>query len=209
MSRIRPARLRRDLSRHGRGDRPPARGDTRGDRPRRWPRPRARRPNGPRPARWTAPASCAAPPTSSATGPRSWRELETLDTGKPIQETRVADWPSGADALEFSRGWPPRSPARPSRWAAISSIRSANRWASASASARGITPARSPAGKAAPRWPWQCDGVQTVRGHAAGCAATGRDPDRGGPACGPVQRGAGRGAVGARWSPTRAWPRCR
>lgn len=27
--------------------------------------------------------------------------LETLDTGKPIQETLVADWPSGADALEW------------------------------------------------------------------------------------------------------------
>ncbi len=30
--------------------------------------------------------------------------LETLDTGKPISETRVADWPSGADALEFFGG---------------------------------------------------------------------------------------------------------
>ncbi|GHG29437.1 betaine-aldehyde dehydrogenase [Paracoccus aerius] len=30
--------------------------------------------------------------------------LETLDTGKPIQETRVADWPSGADALEYFAG---------------------------------------------------------------------------------------------------------
>ena len=28
-------------------------------------------------------------------------ELETLDTGKPISETQVADWPSGADALEW------------------------------------------------------------------------------------------------------------
>lgn len=27
--------------------------------------------------------------------------LETLDTGKPIQETLVADWPSGADAIEW------------------------------------------------------------------------------------------------------------
>jgi betaine-aldehyde dehydrogenase len=27
--------------------------------------------------------------------------LETLDTGKPLAETRVADWPSGADALEW------------------------------------------------------------------------------------------------------------
>ena len=30
--------------------------------------------------------------------------LETLDTGKPLSETRVADWPSGADALEFFGG---------------------------------------------------------------------------------------------------------
>ena len=29
---------------------------------------------------------------------------ETLDTGKPIAETRVADWPSGADALEYFAG---------------------------------------------------------------------------------------------------------
>lgn len=33
--------------------------------------------------------------------------LETMDTGKPIQETRVADWPSGADALEFFGGLAP------------------------------------------------------------------------------------------------------
>ncbi|MBD3763685.1 MAG: betaine-aldehyde dehydrogenase [Rhodobacterales bacterium] len=30
--------------------------------------------------------------------------LETLDTGKPLQETRVADWPSGAEALEYFAG---------------------------------------------------------------------------------------------------------
>lgn len=34
-------------------------------------------------------------------------QLETLDTGKPIQETRVADWPSGADALEWFAGLAP------------------------------------------------------------------------------------------------------
>jgi betaine-aldehyde dehydrogenase len=34
-------------------------------------------------------------------------QLETLDTGKPIQETRVADWPSGADALEYFAGLVP------------------------------------------------------------------------------------------------------
>lgn len=34
-------------------------------------------------------------------------QLETLDTGKPIAETRVADWPSGADALEYFAGLAP------------------------------------------------------------------------------------------------------
>ncbi|WGV17601.1 betaine-aldehyde dehydrogenase [Fuscovulum ytuae] len=33
--------------------------------------------------------------------------LETLDTGKPIQETLVADWPSGADSLEWFAGLAP------------------------------------------------------------------------------------------------------
>ncbi len=33
--------------------------------------------------------------------------LETLDTGKPIQETIVADWPSGADSLEWFAGLAP------------------------------------------------------------------------------------------------------
>lgn len=33
--------------------------------------------------------------------------LETLDTGKPINETRFADWPSGADALEYFAGLAP------------------------------------------------------------------------------------------------------
>ena len=33
--------------------------------------------------------------------------LETLDTGKPIQETQVADWPSGADSLEWFAGLAP------------------------------------------------------------------------------------------------------
>lgn len=33
--------------------------------------------------------------------------LETLDTGKPLQETLVADWPSGADSLEYFAGLAP------------------------------------------------------------------------------------------------------
>jgi betaine-aldehyde dehydrogenase len=35
---------------------------------------------------------------------RELSELETLDTAKPISETLVADWPSGADALEWFAG---------------------------------------------------------------------------------------------------------
>ena len=38
---------------------------------------------------------------------QSLSELETLDTGKPIQETRVADATSGADALEYFAGLAP------------------------------------------------------------------------------------------------------
>ena len=41
-----------------------------------------------------------------AQGPALAR-LETLDTGKPLQETLVADWPSGADALEYFAGLAP------------------------------------------------------------------------------------------------------
>lgn len=37
----------------------------------------------------------------------SLARLETLDTGKPLQETLVADWPSGADALEYFGGLAP------------------------------------------------------------------------------------------------------
>ncbi|MBB5220975.1 betaine-aldehyde dehydrogenase [Amaricoccus macauensis] len=35
---------------------------------------------------------------------RALSELETLDTGKPLSETLVADWASGADALEWFAG---------------------------------------------------------------------------------------------------------
>jgi len=37
----------------------------------------------------------------------SLARLETLDTGKPLQETLAADWPSGAEALEFFGGLAP------------------------------------------------------------------------------------------------------
>ena len=38
---------------------------------------------------------------------RALSELETLDTGKPIAETLVADWASGAEALEYFGGLAP------------------------------------------------------------------------------------------------------
>ncbi|MBN2760091.1 MAG: aldehyde dehydrogenase family protein, partial [Rhodobacteraceae bacterium] len=38
---------------------------------------------------------------------RELSELETLDTGKPLQETLVADAASGADALEYFAGFAP------------------------------------------------------------------------------------------------------
>ncbi len=38
---------------------------------------------------------------------RELSELETLDTGKPLQETLVADWASGAEALEYFAGLAP------------------------------------------------------------------------------------------------------
>ena len=53
---------------------------------------------------------------------RELSELETLDTGKPLSETLVADWASGADALEWfaaprrhplGRGHRPRRRLRP------------------------------------------------------------------------------------------------
>ena len=62
--------------------------------------------------------------------------LETLDTGKPIQETLVADWESGAQALEYFGG----------------PIRGASRWVFARGSGHGTIPARSPAGRRRPRW---------------------------------------------------------
>ena len=65
---------------------------------------RRRRTSGRAPLRPSAAASCAAPPTSSARATASSPTLETLDTGKPLQETLVADAASGADALEYFGG---------------------------------------------------------------------------------------------------------
>ena len=81
--------------------------------------------------------------------------LETLDTGKAIQETLVADAPVGRRLR--SNFWAARSPpsmATMSISAARSPIRAASRSASASASAPGTTRSRSPAGNPRRRSPW-------------------------------------------------------
>ena len=67
----------------------------------RSPPPARRSPPGPRSPAPNAPASCAAPPRSCAAKNDELAELETRDTGKPIQETRVVDVVSGAECLEY------------------------------------------------------------------------------------------------------------
>jgi betaine-aldehyde dehydrogenase len=84
---------------------------------------------------------------------RELSELETLDTGKPLSETLVADAASGADCLEYFGGMAATLTARRSNWAAISPTRSASPWASARRSGRGTTRSRSPAGRPRRRWP--------------------------------------------------------
>lgn len=79
--------------------------------------------------------------------------LETYDTGKPYQETSVADATSGADALEYFGGLAASLTGSISSWAKTGSIPAANRWGSVLASAHGTIQRRSPAGKAHRRWP--------------------------------------------------------
>ena len=86
---------------------------------------------------------------------RALAELETLDTGKPISETEVADWPSGADALEWFAALAATlsGEATDLGGGASSSTPAASRSASASASAPGTIPPRSPAGRPRPPSP--------------------------------------------------------
>ncbi len=118
--------------------------------------------------------------------------LETLDTGKPIQETLVADWPSGADALEYFAGLAPTVTGEtiPLGRDFVYTIREAlgvcvgiGAW---------NYPSQIACWKSAPALGFgQCDGVQAVRSHAFGRPETGRDLYRSGSACGVVQRRAG------------------
>ncbi|MGC4067357.1 MAG: aldehyde dehydrogenase family protein, partial [Polyangiaceae bacterium] len=72
-----------------------------------WPRRSRRRPTalpcGGRRRRQRGRGCCAGRRTSSGRAIAT-SELETLDTGKPLSETLVADWASGADALEWVPG---------------------------------------------------------------------------------------------------------
>ena len=82
-------------------------------------------------------------------------ELETRDTGKPIQETRVVDVVSGAECFEYFAGLAAQSwPASTSISAATrSATRGASRSAWSPASAHGIIRCRSPAGNRRRRSP--------------------------------------------------------
>lgn len=85
---------------------------------------------------------------------RELSELETLDTGKPIQETIVADPTSGADSFEFLAELPPSdSTAAIFRWAMILPIPNGFPLASVWALARGTIRSRSPAGNRPRPWP--------------------------------------------------------
>lgn len=73
--------------------------------------------------------------------------LETLDTGKPLAETRSVDIVTGADVLEYYAGW--SRPSKASRFPCakpVSSTPAASRWAWSPALAPGTTRCRSPCG---------------------------------------------------------------
>ena len=106
-ARIRPsaaATVRVDQSGHGRA----AGGNSRSTVPRRsMPRWRARRPrrsNGPHSAARSAAACSRARPRMLRERNDELAQLETRNTGKPIQETRAVDVLSGAECLEYYAG---------------------------------------------------------------------------------------------------------
>jgi len=85
---------------------------------------------------------------------REFSEIETMDTGKPLQETLVADATSGADALEYFGGLAgsitgEQIPLHGGDWR----IRPANLWAFVWTSGPGIIRRRSPAGRRYRNWP--------------------------------------------------------
>lgn len=79
--------------------------------------------------------------------------LETLNTGKPISETRVADAASGADCLEYFGCLAPTLTGDQIPLGQDWPIRSANHLASVLGSGPGTIPSRSPAGRQRLRWP--------------------------------------------------------
>ena len=100
-------------------------------------------------------ASCAARRSFCARAIDELAELETRDTGKPIQETRVVDVISGADCLEYFAGLAAVLARRASSTSARrhSATRGASRSAWSRASARGTIRCRSPAGSPRRRSP--------------------------------------------------------
>lgn len=81
-------------------------------------------------------------------------ELETLDTGKPLSETRYVDIVTGADVLEYYAGLIPAIEGEQIRYARpLSSTPVASHWAWSPASAPGITRSRLPCGSPLRPWP--------------------------------------------------------
>ena len=78
---------------------------------------------------------------------RSLSELETYDTGKPLQETLVADATSAADALEYFGGLAGSLTGSICSLVRILSIRYENRSGSALALGLGTTPRKLPPGR--------------------------------------------------------------
>ncbi len=73
--------------------------------------------------------------------------LETLDTGKPLAETRSVDIVTGADVLEYYAGLVPAIEGEQIPCAKpVSSTPAASRWAWSPALAPGTTRCRSPCG---------------------------------------------------------------
>lgn len=148
-------------------------------------------------------------PISSASAPRNWPGW-TLDTGKPIQETRVADWPSGADALEYFGGLAPTVTGQtmPLGGDFVYTIREAL------GVCAGIGAWNYPSQIAC--WKGRCAGL--AMGNAMAFKPSKETPlgalklaeIRPRPGCPHIFNVVqGRGAVARRWSPIRAWPRCR
>jgi betaine-aldehyde dehydrogenase len=84
---------------------------------------------------------------------RELSELETMDTGKPLSETLVADAASGADCLEYFGGMAATLTGETVELGGDFAYTIREPWASARPSGRGTTRSRSPAGRPRRRSP--------------------------------------------------------